>query len=455
MEQKIGKYKVLREIGKGGMGIVYKGFDTATQKNVAIKVLPATMVDHSTVERFHREVQAMSKLRHPNLVELYDYGMTKGQHYFAMEFIDGESLKTFMKHKGLLSVKEAIAIIYQVLQALECIHKEGMIHRDIKPSNIMITQNGCAKLMDFGLVHIPGLTRVTVEGTALGTAEYMSPEQISGEGVDTRSDIYSFGIMMYEMLRGNPPFTGKNFQSILMKHKHDVPPPVNEFRRQISPELAQIVSKAMQKDISQRYQRVGELIDDISKLEGVMPNEVSKTATLREAVTEVIPGRKEMLKRERGKGKDASKAKIAPKGSLVFTLLILAAVAGYMYREQIPSFVKDLPAKLAAIKNRKGFFIKSGAQRKFETLQKADKHHRAGRQFYSKKSFDKAIAEYKKAIKLREGYAPYYKDLAVAYDKKGDTAKAIKAWEEVLQCGGEDGTYANMAHAEIAELKAE
>jgi len=230
-DKMIGKYKVLREIGVGGMGIVYKGIDPADQKAVAIKVLPPSNTDRAAVQRFNREAQAMSQMNHPNLVRVYEHGMTQGQNFYAMEYVEGESLKSYIKHRGPMKEKDAAGIIIQACRALSYTHRQGITHRDIKPANIMLTVDGKVKVMDFGLVQIPGLTKVTQEGSAVGTAEYMSPEQIDGMEIDTRTDIYSLGITMYEMLTGRVPFKGDNVHTVFLKHKEEVPRPPERLCR--------------------------------------------------------------------------------------------------------------------------------------------------------------------------------------------------------------------------------
>lgn len=251
------------------MGIVYKALDPATKRELAIKVLHPSMVDRTSVERFNREGRAMAKLKHPNIVEVVDFGAHEGIHFFAMEFIEGQSLKWVISEEGKLPVQKTLTIIRQAAQALAYAHGEGMIHRDIKPANIMIDEKGGVKVMDFGLVQIPGVTQVTGTDTAVGTPEYISPEQLSGQEVDTRTDIYSLGITMYEMLAGTPPFKGENTYAILMKHKNETPAPLRDLREDVPSEVEGIVMKAMARDLEKRYFRLEEFIADIDNISGV------------------------------------------------------------------------------------------------------------------------------------------------------------------------------------------
>ncbi len=435
MEKTIGKYKILREIGRGGMAIVYKALDTGRQRTVALKVLLPSMVDRSAVERFNREAQAMARLRHPHILEVYEFGITRGEHYFAMEFIEGESLKDIIKRKGPLSVEESLEIISQVGQALAYAHREGMIHRDIKPGNIMIDKKGQVKVMDFGLVQIPGVTRVTTEGSTVGTAEYMSPEQISDQEVDSRTDIYSLGVTIYEMLIGRPPFVGDTFQAVLMKHKYEAPPALRESNPQIPQELGDITAKAMAKDVAQRYQKVEELLADINRLKGIEPLGKKKTPLFKQKA-EMKPKKK--------------KLPVLLIGILIFSLVI---GFGYVNREELSLFLSKL-----------GYRIKTGLTKKtdltgeteriLKRFEMADEHHSLGLKFYRDGSVNQAISEHKKAVSLRPDYPLYYRDLALAYERKEEKRRAIKAWEDLLRYD-QTGPDAELAREHLKKLKSQ
>lgn len=414
MEKTVGKYKILREIGKGGMAIVYKALEPKTQRSVALKVLLPSMVDRSTAERFNRESQAMARLKHPNIIEVYDYGMTGGQHYLAMEFIEGESLKTLVKRKGPLSVEESLDIITQVGKALAYAHSEGMIHRDIKSGNIMITKEGKVKVMDFGLVQIAGVTRVTAEGSAVGTVEYMSPEQASDEELDSRSDIYSLGVTMYEMLTGHPPFEANSFQAVLMKQRYEAAPPMKQLRPQIPQEMERITQKAMAKDIAQRYQKVEELLNDINRLKGIEAERPTGVVEAKEGL------------------EIAQKKKRFPLPIIGVIIIGVTAYFGYTYRAEVSLFLSNLGVKVdTALKGETDLVRETEVLLK--NLEMANEYHGFGLKFYRDGFVDKAIAEYKKAIRLRPDYPLYYKDLALAYEEKEEIKKAVKAWQELLR----------------------
>jgi serine/threonine protein kinase len=439
MEVAIGKYKILREIGKGGMGIVYKALDSTTQKSVAIKVLPPTMVDRVTVERFNREIHAMSRLQHPNVLKVYDFGMTKGKHYFAMEFVEGESLKAMIRRKGSLSIKETLDIVSQVGDALAYAHKEGMIHRDIKPGNIMITKKGEVKVMDFGLVQIAGITRVTAEGSAVGTPEYMSPEQITDGEVDSRTDIYSLGVVMYEMLTGHPPFEANTYQAIMMKHKYETPPPISKLRPEVPLELEKIVMKTMAKNVVHRYQKIEELLNDINRLKGMQ----SQMETEAYGIHPFI-----------GVANSKYKGKLKKRlfhVTIITVILALLAWLGYRYRVDIYSFLYNIGLETSIVLKGKSILVEE-AEHHLKRLEMADEYHTIGLKFYREGLIDRAIAEYKKAIRLRPCCAVYYRDLAFAYEQKKENKKAIQALEDSLRYD-QSSPEAEIVRQHLARLK--
>jgi len=434
MERFIKNYKILREIGKGGMGIVYKALNIETQKTYAIKVLPANMVDRSTVERFTREAQAMARLRHPNLVAVLDMGMTEGQHYYVMEFIDGETVRSLIKEKGALSLDVALKIILKTADALNYTHGEGIIHRDVKPGNIMVTKEGLVKLMDFGLVKIPGVTKVTGSGSTVGTAEYMSPEQIYGEEIDTRSDIYSLGVTIYEMLTGEVPFKADTLQATLMKHKYEPPPPLRNINPQIPEEIERIVMKALSKNVSTRYQKVQELIDDIHKFKGVKSQEEPKE------------------KAAFSEGVDKSKVIKEIISGLIFLGVIALCILGIIKRAEVYEFFLTVSSNIHLPFLKEGDDLIKETKHDLNRINIADKHYHMGLKYYKSGDFENAISEYKKAISLRKDYGAYYRDLALAYEKQGNPAKAVEALNELLK-NDRSGSFAEGAIRHMERLK--
>ena len=264
-----GRYELIEKIGEGGMAIVYKGKDRLLNRYVAIKILrPEYTKDEEFIESFKRESQASARLSHPNIVGVYDVGKEGNIHFIVMELIEGKVLSEVIKEKGRIEYKEAISIIRQVASALSLAHKNQIIHRDIKPHNILITNTGVAKLADFGIAKaVSAATIVGGNNKIMGSVHYFSPEQARGSYVDERSDIYSLGIVLYEMLTGKVPFDGDNPVSIALMHINDPMPSVTKEVPGIPPQLEKIVNRATEKYQSNRYKDVDEMIRDLDDIE--------------------------------------------------------------------------------------------------------------------------------------------------------------------------------------------
>jgi serine/threonine protein kinase len=261
------KYKIEEVLGRGGMGIVYKAEDTKLKRHVALKFLPPELVqDEEAKERFILEARSAAALSHPHICTIHEIDEEDGRSFIAMEYVKGESLKDRIK-KGPLGTEETLKIAMQVAEGLEEAHKKGIVHRDIKSANIMLTEKGQAKVMDFGLAKVKGGTLLTREGTTLGTVAYMSPEQARGEEVDHRSDLWSLGVVMYEMLSGEFPFKGDREASILYSVVHEEPRPIKEIKRDLPPELQQIIDRALKKKPDARYASAAEILKDLKKYE--------------------------------------------------------------------------------------------------------------------------------------------------------------------------------------------
>jgi serine/threonine-protein kinase len=262
-----GKYKIIEELGRGGMGLVYKAEDTKLKRTVALKFLPAELtLDPEARERFIQEAQAASALDHPNICTIHEIEETKaGQMYIAMACYEGESLKEKIAG-GPLKFEEAIDLAIQIARGLAKAHQKDIIHRDIKPANIMITHDRVVKIVDFGLAKLAGQVRLTRVGTTIGTVAYMSPEQARGEAVDNRSDIWSLGVVLYEMLTGKLPFKGENEQALIYSILNDQPKPVTPVQSDLPFELDRIIGKAIAKDPPERYQHVYDIEADLKAL---------------------------------------------------------------------------------------------------------------------------------------------------------------------------------------------
>lgn len=265
-----GRYKIEALLGQGGMSAVYKATDPNLKRVVAIKLIhPHLSSDPSFVTRFESEAAAVASLRHPNIVQVYDFNNDAGVYYMVLEFIPGETLQDRLQRLNAdgrkLSLDEALKFAVDISDAMGYAHQRGMIHRDIKPANIMLDVHGGAILMDFGIVKILGGDSHTSTGAVVGTARYMSPEIIRGEVADHRSDIYSLGVTLYEMLSGRPPFVADSAMTLMMMHLNDPVPNVRTFRSDIQPELVRILEKSLAKDRAERYQSVAELSADLKR----------------------------------------------------------------------------------------------------------------------------------------------------------------------------------------------
>jgi serine/threonine protein kinase/tetratricopeptide (TPR) repeat protein len=268
-----GRYQIIEELGKGGMGKVYKANDTDIKEKVAIKLIrPEISTDKKTIERFQNELKFARKIRHKNVCQMYDLNKEEGNYYITMEFVDGEDLKSFIRRSGQLNVGKTIAIAKQICAGLSEAHGMGIVHRDLKPSNIMIDKDGNARIMDFGIARSLKGKGITGAGMIIGTPEYMSPEQVDGKETDQRSDIYSLGIILYKMLTGRLPYEGETPLSIAVQHKSGTPKNPQVYNAQIPDDLAKTILKCMEKEKSDRYQNAEDLSDALDNIEQGIPS---------------------------------------------------------------------------------------------------------------------------------------------------------------------------------------
>jgi serine/threonine-protein kinase len=270
-----GKYQILEELGRGGMGVVYKAKDTKLKRTVALKFLPPELTHIPDIkERFMREAQAAAALDHPNICTVYEFDEAEAKTFISMAYVEGQSLKKKIE-SGPLELDEALRIATHVAEGLEEAHNKGVVHRDIKSANIMVTEKGQAKIMDFGLARVAGTTLVTKEGMTMGTIAYMSPEQARGEKVDQRTDIWSFGVVLYEMFSGQLPFKGEHDQAVVYSILNKEPKPVTDLKAEIPMAIEQVVSKALEKNPDERYQQMDDFLDDLKSVSaGIVPEEI-------------------------------------------------------------------------------------------------------------------------------------------------------------------------------------
>ena len=266
------RYKIIEKLGKGGMGAVYRVEDTNINQDIALKLVKSDISsDEKTIERFRNELKTTRMISHRNVCRMFDLSETEGTYYITMEYVSGEDLKSFIKRSKRLSIPSAISIAQQVCEGLEEAHKLGVVHRDLKPSNIMIDREGNARIMDFGIARSLEAKGITGPGVMIGTPEYMSPEQAEAKEVDHRSDIYSLGLILYEMVTGRVPFEGNTALSIAMKHKSETPRDPKEYNAQIPDDLSTLILKCLEKDKDNRFQSAGELQVDLENIEKGIP----------------------------------------------------------------------------------------------------------------------------------------------------------------------------------------
>lgn len=265
----IGKYTIEGVLGRGAMGVVYKAFDPNIARRVAVKTIHSNLLSSEMgkemLERFKTEAQAVGRLTHPNIVGIFDFDQDRGTPYFVMEFVEGKDLKTLIKQGSVFTVEEVVRVTTEILKGLSYTHKLNIVHRDIKPANIFITDKGEVKIADFGIARMDD-SELTQVGSVLGTPSYMSPEQCIGAGVDARSDIFSVGTLLYEMLTGKKPFRGEQTNAIIHNVINLKPEPPSQVRKEVPGAFDQIIKKALAKNTNQRYQTAGEFSSDLEKI---------------------------------------------------------------------------------------------------------------------------------------------------------------------------------------------
>ena len=258
------RYQIIKSIGEGGMANVYLAYDTILDRNVAVKVLRGDLSnDEKFVRRFQREALAASSLTHPNIVEVYDVGEDNGEYYIVMEYIEGKHLKNLLKKRGKLTLSEAVDIMLQITDGMAAAHDSYIIHRDIKPQNIMILENGLVKITDFGIAMAMNATQLTQTNSVMGSVHYLPPEQASGQGSTLQSDIYSMGIVMYELLTGELPFKGDNAVEIALKHLKEPIPDIREKIPNVPNSIYNIIKRATAKNPKNRYNDAREMHEDL------------------------------------------------------------------------------------------------------------------------------------------------------------------------------------------------
>ncbi len=333
-----GRYRLERRIGSGGMADVWLAEDGSLNRQVAIKILADRYTqDEGFVERFRREATAAAGLNHPNIVAIYDRGQAEGTYYIAMEYVDGPTLKEEITARAPLPEADAITYAQQALQALEFAHRRGVIHRDVKPHNMMITPEGMLKMTDFGIARAANTVEMTEVGSIVGTAQYLSPEQARGQPVGPQSDIYSMGIVLYEMVTGELPFNGGSAVEIAMKQVNDPPPPPTRKNRLLSPALEQVIMRALAKDPALRFRSAREMADELERVRrGLGVSQGTQQATMVMSAAQAEPTR--VLPQPAGPTPppEVPQAKRSVLPWIVVILLLAASTAiGYIVYQQL------------------------------------------------------------------------------------------------------------------------
>lgn len=276
MISQLGRYEVSSELGQGAMGVVYKAKDPLIDREVALKTINLSLAQEEREEfegRFYQEAKAAGRLSHPNIVTIFDVGRSEDIAYIAMEYLHGRELRDILNDNKTLPVDQVIDITSQVALGLAYAHEHGIVHRDVKPSNVMVGRDGHVKITDFGIARMASAAVRTQTGMVLGSPKYMSPEQVMGRLTDQRSDIFSLGVMLYEMLTGQAPFQGENINAIMYQTLNSIASPPSSLNSAVPEMLNFIVAKALAKDLDSRYQNARDLANDLRACRNVMPRE--------------------------------------------------------------------------------------------------------------------------------------------------------------------------------------
>jgi serine/threonine protein kinase len=331
-----GRYQVIEELGHGGMGRVYRVLDKKLNEEVALKLIkPEIAADKETIKRFHNELRLARKVAHRNVGKMYELMEDEGTHFITMEYVPGQDLRGLIRQMGQLTAGKAVSIAKQVCEGLEEAHRLGVVHRDLKPGNILIDKDGNARIMDFGIARSLKIKGTTGAGVMIGTPEYMSPEQVEGKEVDQRSDIYSLGVILFEMVTGRVPFEGDTPFTIGVKHKSERPRNPRELNTQLPEDLSRVILKCLEKDKEKRYQRAEELRAELMRLEEEIPT-----------AERAIPKKKPTKSREiaAGTGKiNWVKIGLYAGAAVILGLIVYAGVRLFTRRKEVIDSIAVLP----------------------------------------------------------------------------------------------------------------
>ena len=354
------RYRLTEQIGMGGMAIVYRAVDLRTGHNVAVKVLrPEFNEDSEFISRFQREAEAASKMTHHNIVNLLDVGMDGDNRYLVMEYVQGKTLKEVIQERGKLSAPLACQIAIRILSALEHAHRNGIVHRDIKPQNILVHADGHIKVADFGIARIANSSTLTKGDNVMGSVHYFSPEQAKGEGANATSDIYSTGIVLYEMLTGRVPYDGDNPVAVAMQHLHATPVPIQSLAPDVPPAVSRVCMKAMEKNPAMRYQTARDMAADLrNALESRDDRQYYPDKVLE--IQQPKPQFKEENRIPSDTGRNRSRNSRRKQKTVLLTLLLaLAVAAGLFFGVRL---IFDRVMTTATVPNMLDYYISDAEQ---------------------------------------------------------------------------------------------
>ena len=398
------RYQVIRSIGEGGMANVYLAYDTILDRNVAVKVLRGDLAtDEKFVRRFQREAMSASALSHPNIVEMYDVGEDDGNYFIVMEYIDGKTLKNLIKKRGALTVAEVVDIMLQLTSAISCAHDSYIIHRDIKPQNVMILDDGRVKITDFGIAIASNASELTQTNSVMGSVHYLPPEQANGAGATAKSDIYSLGILMFELLTGKLPFKGENAVEIALKQMKEQIPSVCAINPEIPQSIENVILKACAKNPKNRYDNVKDMYNDIkTALDEDRTNETKQTYKFSEddldetkkieSLSEVKKNKKKETKEEDSTEKKMNLALIITAG-VAGLLVLLSVIFFFVVPAMGPKDVKIPDVTGLTVEKAEEKLLNAGLEINVKTKEESSEDVKEGRVVKTEPSKNRTVKE--------------------------------------------------------------